>query len=372
MSLYLTYLVSLNFWVTNWLFSCLIFFFFKRGSSIFIIFNFFIILPSIFYHETFKTILLKKNLLISLLAGTITVHPILFYSFILITFLLIYYRKCTNNLLTIQWQYFTVSKFLWLAFILGSLWGVQSLAWGYVWVNDLIEWSLLFVWAYFIFILHKFSISRYVFFYIMVFLLILSFILLIRLNLVQTRHNFLTKLNHTYITYLFYHFFIYYFFFQFWFVFFFFNQLKLCFTIYVAFFSYFFTFLPLILFFKAVALYVYCVFFFNNLLYVFLRKKTLHILLSQLFTAWGLLFSFFFLSYSNTTIDDSFCVYFFYKIIVLENFFFLQKAGTVIVEFINFYLSIFTSKINMISQGSTQCIIFNNFVGIFLFIIFFL
>lgn len=100
-------------------------------------------------------------------------------------------RQLSYNLLAVKISYFLQIKLLTVTLLLGGLWGLQSMAWGYFWVNDGIEWTLLIV----ILLLggqqHRNEYKKLPTYVSQVLLFLLITLLSLRLNLIPTRHAFL-------------------------------------------------------------------------------------------------------------------------------------------------------------------------------------
>lgn len=129
----------------------------------------------------------KKCLIISnFYHGYVKIHPTLQY---LSTFFFIYLvvNKKINFAVT---KSITLGMII-IAFLLGSLWALFQSIWGYYWSNDCIEYILL-LFGYLAFIkLHSYYINKK-FFSLSIFLSLLLLILL-RLSLLHTKHNFFSK-----------------------------------------------------------------------------------------------------------------------------------------------------------------------------------
>lgn len=189
-SCYLHYLYGLNYWDTNAIFICVV---------ILVIFNkffkwFFLLLLNFFIKFKFFTLyFLKKQLPDALLIGTITIHPLMFYFFMLIFLIktLKINTKYTHNLLPINKN--KLSLFLFITLALGGFWGLQSTIWGYFWVNDSVEWLLLLAILSLLYSMHKFDIKFLNFNAFILTFLLFNLVLMVRLNLFQTRHSFIEQ-----------------------------------------------------------------------------------------------------------------------------------------------------------------------------------
>lgn len=185
---YLDYLFSLNYWSSNtFLILSFIFFFVRFQSKLSYLFFFKVFIIS----KLTQTFIVKKKLVDALLIGTLVIHPILFYfSLIMLCLRVIYSRQfyflgsrpvCYSNLVLI----------LSITLLLGGFWGFQSTIWGYFWVNDTVEWLLLLAIFYSLWYLHKTGCFLKVWNVVWFFFFFVNLILIVRLNLIPTRHNFI-------------------------------------------------------------------------------------------------------------------------------------------------------------------------------------
>lgn len=185
---YLDYLFSLNYWNSNTLLILSFIFFFQRLQSNVVyclFFKFFI------GFKLMHTYIIKKTLVNALFIGTLMIHPLLFYISLIILCFKVLFPK---NFYLLGWQVLHFSKLvalLSLTLLLGGFWGFQSTIWGYFWVNDTVEWLLLLAIFYSLWCIHKAvsSVKSWNFLWALFFLL--NLILLVRLNLISTRHNFI-------------------------------------------------------------------------------------------------------------------------------------------------------------------------------------
>ena len=185
---YFSYISSLNYLDTNILYLLVIsFLFFPINIKLLTILIKFFVASSIFIGKTFF-----KTLLSSLVVGTVLIHPIMFYTFLVIFLLKIYYNSNFIILFLFKIVNSNLIFFLTITMFLGGFWATQSNAWGYFWVNDLVEWILLFIILTSIVLLHFWLLRslHYNFFFIEFF--ILTIIILIRVGFFSTRHNFIS------------------------------------------------------------------------------------------------------------------------------------------------------------------------------------
>lgn len=190
-SLYNNYLINLNYWFYNFFFIFILMNFLWKLNS-FILKTFLtVFLIKYIFNFVLYNFYLRKKLLTTLMVGTISIHPFLFY-FVLIVVIFFFFSK--------QIKFFTQFLFnlnhilFWavLSLLLGGLWGLQSLTWGYIWVNDSIEWIFLFFIILIIMTLHTFH-KKILFLINFYFNLYLNYVLILRLNLITTRHSFLSN-----------------------------------------------------------------------------------------------------------------------------------------------------------------------------------
>ena len=185
---YSQYISSLNYLDTNILY--LFVFFFLYFSTLFTK-SFLFLFKFFFLSISFSQVFYVKTLLSSLVIGTILIHPVMFY-----IFLTVFLSKCYYNGDFIYITYSRVTRsslivFLTITMVLGGFWATQSNAWGYFWVNDLVEWLLLLIILVSILHTHQWFLSntQYNFFYLE--LLILNILVFIRLGFLSTRHSFI-------------------------------------------------------------------------------------------------------------------------------------------------------------------------------------
>lgn len=199
-SFYYTYVVNLNYWESNILFIYLFFLFFSRLSSklIFLIFSFLIFNFFLFFSTT-----PYKSLLITLMVGTVTIHPLAFYFFTLIFVVKFYYFNMHFFVNRVALSFQTLSLFLTLTLLLGSLWASQSNSWGYFWVNDAVEWLLLLITLYILSVIHFWS-HKFLYNFCLIVFMFFNLLLLIRLNFLPTRHNFISSKLTVYLLLFFY------------------------------------------------------------------------------------------------------------------------------------------------------------------------
>lgn len=285
---YLDYLFSLNYWSSNTLLILSFVFFFQRFQSNIIyslFFKFFV------GYKLMQTYIVKKTLVDALFIGTLTIHPFLFYvSLIVLCFKVLFSR----NFYLLGWQVLHFSKLVVLlsvTLLLGGFWGFQSTIWGYFWVNDTVEWLLLVAIIYSLWCIHKsvFCFKSWNFLWVLFFLL--NLILLVRLNLISTRHNFIQNSNMSLVVFFFYLAFLFciavveirrsnlriY-------------PLALCICV---------TFYNSLLFFKSFC-WLYLLFFLVKSNYkMFLRKFYMHFVVFVFFAIWNIYFTYFYILYGQ-------------------------------------------------------------------------
>ncbi len=186
----LNYLVGLNSWIYNtWavLFILLQSHNFVKIKNIQVCLIFLLSDPVVLPTPFFRLVTLPLSLWI----GTINWHPPLFYC-VIITYASLQIKKNLAYLTTlIKVSHSSQIKLLSVTLLLGGLWGLQSLTWGYFWVNDGIEWSLLIVILLIIVHQHHFEYRYATAFCVENLSGVLVTLVLLRLNLLPTRHAFL-------------------------------------------------------------------------------------------------------------------------------------------------------------------------------------
>lgn len=195
-SLYLNYIVQLNFWLTNTIFLLtIILVFVNKAQSLFSCLCAYVV----FNLNTFTTILIKKKLLTTLVVGTIVLHPLMFYLFTTLFVFKYVYKTCQYGAVIRFLDTKLVAWFLSIALFLGGFWGLQSIAWGYLWVNDAIEWLLFLEIVYLMYKAHRISNQPLPSYPSLTPLFLLGTLLLVRLNFIQTRHSFISSLCTIYV-----------------------------------------------------------------------------------------------------------------------------------------------------------------------------
>jgi len=288
---YLTYVVNLNYWGANLIFIYLIIL-----SFYFTKLKFFIMITLTYLCKqlTFSNIIFYKILVINLVVGTVVLHPFLFY-ISLVFFFLKNYSKSGLYLTNSRYiSLYLVSVFLVCTLFLGNIWALQSTSWGYFWVGDIIEWILLFKIVHILFYLHLWkNVNLYYNWFITIFS-VLSIIVLIRLNLLSTRHNFISVNITSYAIILFYFVFLEIFYKNFsyfkkynyrnWIVF-----IIVVLTVGLGFFNY-------LVWVKYV--YMCCVIFFlYKIIINSIYSLLYHIILLSFYLIWAVLFNFFYVYY---------------------------------------------------------------------------
>ena len=134
----------------------------------------------------------SRVLVVTLIAGTVLIHPVAFYFFMIIFFFQFF--KLNNYLILtyLRLQRVLIIYFLAITLSLGGFWGTQSNTWGYFWVDDLIEWLLLSSIIYGVVSIHFYLFSCGVINFFINHYLLLNFLIFVRLGFLSTRHNFLS------------------------------------------------------------------------------------------------------------------------------------------------------------------------------------
>lgn len=131
------------------------------------------------------------KLIPQLIIGTISLHPFLFYMFVVCLVVKSYFYGFFAGLQRVFFSTKTILLILFITLLLGSLWATQSGTWGYLWVNDLIEWVLLAFILYGLYMIHFFQINKKHINSNLLLFVIITLLLSLRLNLWPTRHNFM-------------------------------------------------------------------------------------------------------------------------------------------------------------------------------------
>lgn len=186
-TLYYSYISALNYLDTNLIFIFCFFclFFFINQKWLFILF-----LKFTYSASTFTELFFFKTLLPTLVIGTVLIHPIMFYLFLTILLIKLYSIKKFSILHSSGMSNHTIVLLLFITLILGGLWSTQSNAWGYFWVNDLIEWVLLSFILLLVISFHFWFLIKLPYNFFLPQLILISLLILIRIGFFSTRHNF--------------------------------------------------------------------------------------------------------------------------------------------------------------------------------------
>ncbi len=335
-SIYFLELINLNNWLLNFLFlSSTIFCVYKFGGFKL---YFSVIMALIYTNPTILNLLVEDKYLIKALwIGTLNIHPPIFYlAFIFLFFKLYSYNFYSKQILNLSFRFNLIALFLTL--ILGGLWGLQSLTWGFFWVNDGIEWLLLMSILLFVYIYHKNKSFTNTKTFILFFFLIVTNLLFIRLNIISTRHSFLANYKSVYLVLVvyFYHIFIL------------FDYLKLKSITkpdnYLEFilkvFIYFFLIKSFYLSLTLKYLFTYLVLIFINKPlntgYVY-KSKYLHIIVIVIFISWSISYTNYFVRFLYTfKFNDYFFIFF--KTTSLFNTLLVNTTMPIILELVNFFV----------------------------------
>ena len=119
--------------------------------------------------------------------GYFKIHPTLFY----LALSMYMWNLKKNNFLKFTKLFITIATTI--SIILGSLWALYQLSWGYYWSNDPIELALVFVLLLFVIQIHTTRLYNY---YIhLFFFFVILYIHLIRMGFIYTKHNFFSLLG---------------------------------------------------------------------------------------------------------------------------------------------------------------------------------
>ena len=142
--------------------------------------------------SVFEELIASNVLLVTLIAGTILIHPAAFYFFMIIFFFKFFKFNNFLHISYLRLQRALIIYFLVITLSLGGFWGTQSNTWGYFWVDDLIEWLLLSSIIYGVIFIHFYLFSYGVVNFFINHCLLLNFLIFVRLGFLSTRHNFIS------------------------------------------------------------------------------------------------------------------------------------------------------------------------------------
>lgn len=361
-SYYLHYIFSLNYWDTNTLFLILIVTLFTPKLLYFLLFFFTNISLSI---TSLTLYFSKKKLVDSLLIGTIVIHPIMFYFFMLIFFLKCLHQKKLYWLNIINLTNFSLIKFMFITLILGGFWGFQSTIWGYFWVNDAVEWVLFMTIIYLLWKIHNFPLNSRLYNSFIVPFLLFNLIVLIRLNIFQTRHNFIEQKTLYLLVFFFYFsFFI--------FINKSFNKLNFSNNLfYVVLGSFSLYFYPLLFFKYYTLLFILLFVRWIQSLESF-NKLLLHLFIFSFIFSWTIYFTFFFIHYRHITLTSIITPLYFFNYYSFGSDFFINSFLLKPLESVNFNNLVDCFRFFHIYFNNTVFINLNNVLLLYLlFIIFF-
>lgn len=369
---YLNYILCLNYWESNFLLALTFVTVLRpltRLPKLSVVF--FVLLAKLTTQtKLYLTVVVKKKLVYSLWVGTIIIHPLIFYIFLTTVFVTFYQLKSesVNNLCV---KVTTVTFILFFTLCLGGLWGLQSLTWGYVWVSDGIEWLLLTLCLYTVIYYHQKIRQVYVINHFITLLYILNFLTFIRLNLITTRHSFLSSYNTAYIIILYI--------FIIWVV-------SVCDSrTYSGNFCVDVSKTVLILGLTSIVLYSSTLvtvkyLFYTNLLfyllkfqrYVFSKKSTLHFLILLFLTIWSVYYPFFHLNFLSNYLHLLDLPNFYRKVIIWGHTLQNPLQSNFLLENIVFNLNDTLKSLNFFKINLAFSIVFNNYSTILVCVLFFL
>lgn len=177
-------LYFLNFLDKNYMFLLLLLFFFKYLNVVYLyIFILFIIKDN---HWLF--FIVSSNWPNSLLYGFNNIHPLLFYSVIIIVILIVF-----NSYLNYKFKLITLLIISSISLLLGMYWGSVNESWGFFWTFDKIELCLLFIVILISIKLHSIVKLNINWLYGYTLLIILFYLTLLRFNILFTVHSFFEK-----------------------------------------------------------------------------------------------------------------------------------------------------------------------------------
>lgn len=134
-----------------------------------------------------------KQLVDALYIGTIVIHPLLFYLSLVLLCVKVFRLLNAYTLVSTSLNFLNLFYLSTITLLLGGFWGFQSTIWGYFWVNDAVEVLLLLTIIVILLRLHTYGAKLQTYSSLLSLLLIFNLILIVRLNLLPTRHNFIQQ-----------------------------------------------------------------------------------------------------------------------------------------------------------------------------------
>lgn len=165
--------------------------------------NFFNIFFLIFFLDYRLVILKNITINLQLVYGYNGIHPFILYLTAVIFFFKIF--QLTNLILFVKLR--TITIFYFLTLLLGGMWGVTNSSWGFFWLNDPIEITLLAMCLMSLWLLHvnlNYKINFVIFFFSY---FIVIYVIAFRTGFLLTRHNFFNLNNIKNLYYLIFFFF---------------------------------------------------------------------------------------------------------------------------------------------------------------------
>ena len=185
LNVYLVTLLQLNKLSLNIVILLCVFYF------IFIVNNKFCISVVIVYSLSFSMNYL--NFINSFIFGFFKIHILLFY----ITIIMGNFNILKHSYIDLRVKCSNILYLVVLSFFLGSLWSLYLFDWGYYWTNDSIEYVLLLFILFLVVNIHLWNTHTYI--YNVYTLLCVYMLLMLRLNIIHTRHNFFQQNTLVYV-----------------------------------------------------------------------------------------------------------------------------------------------------------------------------
>lgn len=135
-----------------------------------------------------------------LLLGLNNLHPLIYYVSLVTLF-----KFCFNKIIFYNYlKLFYIYVGWTLSLLTGMYWGSINSVWTYFWVNDGIELFLFLMWCWVTYLIHTYT-KNFINIFLTVWLYALFYLLLIRWNLIASRHSFFAEItNYSYSLYLVY------------------------------------------------------------------------------------------------------------------------------------------------------------------------
>lgn len=134
------------------------------------------------------------NFLGNFIIGFFKIHPPLFY----ISLVAYFYNKHSKQF-SLKHHNLHLLLISILSLVLGGIWALYQLNWGYYWSTDPIELSLGFITLLYVYNMHTLKLKTH--YHLWLFYVVVLYIQLIRSNLIYTKHNFFNNMSNFHVFY---------------------------------------------------------------------------------------------------------------------------------------------------------------------------